>query len=71
MKKRLKKATAKSEALIKEAHNTIAQEIENAKKDLYNSTLELVAEATGKVLGEKIDAKKDTKLISESLEEAK
>ena len=65
-----KKATAKSEALIKEAHNTIAQEIENAKKDLYNSTLELVAEATGKVLGEKIDAKKDTKLISEALEEA-
>jgi hypothetical protein len=57
--------------LIKEAHNTIAQEIENAKKDLHNSTLELVAEATGKVLGEKIDAKKDTKLISESLEEAK
>ena len=65
-----KKATAKSEALIKEAHNTIAQEIENAKKDLHNSTLELVAEATGKVLGEKIDAKKDTKLISEALEEA-
>ena len=64
------KATAKSEALIKEAHNTIAQEIENAKKDLHNSTLELVAEATGKVLGEKIDAKKDTKLISEALEEA-
>jgi len=61
---------AKSEALIKEAHNTIAQEIENAKKDLHNSTLELVAEATGKVLGEKIDAKKDTKLISEALEEA-
>ena len=61
-----KKATAKSEALIKEAHNTI----ENAKKDLHNSTLELVAEATGKVLGEKIDAKKDTKLISEALEEA-
>ena len=66
-----KKATAKSEALIKEAHNTIAQEIENAKKGLHNSTLEWVAEATGKVLGEKIDAKKDTKLISESLEEAK
>ncbi len=56
--------------MIKEAHNTIAQEIENAKKDLHNSTLELVAEATGKVLGEKIDAKKDTKLISEALEEA-
>ena len=65
-----KKATAKSEALIKEAHNTIAQEIENAKKHPHNSTLELVAEATGKVLGEKIDAKKDTKLISEALEEA-
>ena len=65
-----KKATAKSEALIKEAHNTIAQEIENAKKDLHNSTLELVAEATGKVLGKKIDAKTDTKLISEALEEA-
>ena len=56
--------------MIKEAHNTIAQEVKNAKKELHNSTLELVAEAAGKVLNEKIDSKKDAKLISTALEEA-
>ena len=64
------KAAAKSEAMIKEAHDKITQEVESAKKELHNSTLELVAEATGKVLGEKIDSKKDAKLISTALKEA-
>ena len=64
------KAAAKSEAMIKEAHDKITQEVANAKKELHNSTLELVAEATGKVLGEKIDSKKDAKLISTALKEA-
>ena len=64
------KAVDKAKALVESAHDDIAKEIESARKMLYNETLELVAEATGKVLGEKIDAKKDTKLISEALEEA-
>ena len=37
---------------------------------IVNSTLELVAEAAGKVLNEKINSKKDAKLISTALEEA-
>ena len=63
-------ATAKSETIVSAAQAEIAKEVEQAKKALHNETLELVAEATGKVLGEKLDAKKDAKLISTALKEA-
>lgn len=65
------KAVAKSEAIVKAAQDEIAKEVENARKTLHNETLELVAEAAGKVLGEKIDAKIDAKVIAAAVKEAR
>ena len=64
------KATAKSEAIVKQAQDEIAKEVEAARKALHNETLDLVAEATGKVLGEKVDAKADAKVIAAAVKEA-
>jgi hypothetical protein len=38
---------------------------------LHNETLQLVAEATGTLVNEKLDAKKDGKLIEKALKEAR
>ena len=64
------KATAKSEAIVKQAQDEIAKEVEAARKALHNETLDLVAEATGKVLGEKVDAKADAKVLAAAVKEA-
>ncbi len=64
------KATAKSEVIVKQAQDEIAKEVEAARKALHNETLDLVAEATGKVLGEKVDAKADAKVIAAAVKEA-
>lgn len=66
-----RKAEAKAEAMLKSAKDELNKEIEAAKKDLKDETLDLVALATGKVLEEKVDAKKDSALISKALKEAK
>lgn len=63
------KATAKSETIVSAAQAEIAKEVEQAKKALHNETLELVAEATGKVLHEKVDAKTDATLIATAVKE--
>ena len=65
-----KKATDKADALVKQAHDDITQEVEAAKKSLYNETLELVADATGTVLHEKVDQKKDESLIQRAVKGA-
>ena len=64
------KASAKSEAIVKAAQDEIAKEVEAARKALHNETLELVAEATGTVLGAKVDAKTDAKVIAAAVKEA-
>lgn len=64
------KASAKSEAIIKSAQDEIAKEIEAARKTLHNETLELVAKATGTVLGSTVDAKVDAKIITAAVKEA-
>ncbi len=63
------KATVKSETIISAAQAEIAKEVEQAKKALHNETLELVAEATGKVLNEKVDTKTDATLIATAVKE--
>lgn len=63
------KATAKSETIVSAAQAEIAKEVEQVKKALHNETLELVAEATGKVLNEKVDAKTDATLIATAVKE--
>ena len=66
-----KKATDKADALVESARDEILKEVESAKRALYNDTLELVAEATGAVLGEKVDAKTDSRLIERAIKEAR
>ena len=64
------KAADKAEALVASAQNDIAKEVESARKLLHNETLDLVAEATGVVLGKKVDAKADALLIEKAIKEA-
>ncbi len=64
------KSEKKAAAMIDSAKDEISKEIEGAKKALQSEALELVAMATGKVLEEKIDAKKDSALIKKALKGA-
>lgn len=63
------KATVKSETIISAAQAEITKEVKEAKKALHNETIELVAEATGKILSEKVDSKTDAKLIATAVKE--
>ena len=65
------KAAKKSDHIIKQAEARLQTDIAEARKALKTETAELVALATGKIVREKVDAKKDASLIKEALEEAK
>jgi F-type H+-transporting ATPase subunit b len=62
------KAAAQGERLVAEAHEQIQRDVLAARRELKAETARLVAEATGAVLGEKLDGDKDRALISRSLE---
>lgn len=66
-----KKATDKADALVAAAREDISREVKAAKKELYNETLGLVADATGLVLKQKVDAKADAKLIERAVKESR
>lgn len=63
------RARRKAEALLDSAKIDIAREVEDARTALRAEAVELVASATGVVLQEKIDAKKDADLITRALTE--
>lgn len=65
------KAQARADGLVAAARTEIASEISAAKKALHDETLQLVAEATGTLIQEKIDVKKDSKLIEKAVKEAR
>ncbi len=65
------KGKASAEHIVAEARGTIAKEVVAAKKALHNETIELVALATEKVVGETVDAKVDTKVIKSALGDGK
>ena len=65
------KARTTAEKIAEEAQADIQKSIEAAKRDLHNETLELVALATEKVIGKKLDKKADAELIEKSLKEAR
>lgn len=65
------KAAKKSDHMIKQAEARLAQDISEARDALKRDTAELVALATGKIVREKVDAKKDASLIRDALKEAK
>lgn len=65
------KSKANAEHVLQAARDEIGKEVINAKKQLHNETIELVALATEKVVKGSHAAKADAKLIKSSLEEAK
>lgn len=64
------KAIVKVDGMIEDARNKIEDEVKQAQKNLQQETLRLVADATGIIIKEKLNASKDAKLIEEALEEA-
>lgn len=65
------KSKVQAEHIVAEAHESIAKEVLAAKKALHNETIELVAQATEKVVGKTVDAKLDQKVIKSAVEEGK
>jgi F-type H+-transporting ATPase subunit b len=65
------KSKARADHIIAEAHEQIEKDVASARKVLHNETLDLVAQATEKVVGKTVDVKVDDKVISAALKEAK
>lgn len=64
-------AGAKAEKIIADGRAQIASDIERAREELKNETLQLVARATSILIDEKVDAHKNEQLIKKALEEDK
>jgi F-type H+-transporting ATPase subunit b len=60
-------AEAKAEVIIKEAKDQTKQEMERARRKLQAEIINLIAEATEVITGEKVDAKKDAELIDRAI----
>lgn len=65
------KAAHKAERIVAEAREQLHRDVEKARKELKTETTHLVARATGIVLAEKIDERRDAALIERSLEESR
>jgi F-type H+-transporting ATPase subunit b len=61
------KAAKRAEHIVKEASASMEHELSKARTALKQETAQLVAEATGAILKEKVDAKKNAELISRAL----
>lgn len=61
-------ATRQAEIVLEEAQNQIAEDVKRAKRELKTEMVELVGQATSVIINEKIDAKKDAKIIEHMLE---
>ena len=66
-----KKAQTIAERIVADAHNQLDKDVANARKVLYNDTLELVGLATEKVIAKKLDKKADSDLIASAVEASK
>lgn len=65
------KAKARADKIVKNAHDQLEKDVVAARKALHNDTIELVALATEKVVGNLADAKLDKKIIETAVKEAK
>ena len=65
------RARSSAEKIVADAHAQVSKDIEKARRELHDETLELVAFATSKVVGKTLDSKTDEKLITDALKEAK
>lgn len=61
------KAKAKADGIIADAKSRIDQETARARKNLEKEMVSLVSEATEAIIGEKVDAKKDSALVERAL----
>lgn len=65
------KAKERAERVVADAHKQLEADIAKARRDLKKDTAALVADATERIIHEKVDASKDAKLIERSLGEAR
>ena len=65
------KAKSTAEKIVADAHAQISKDIDKARRELHDETLELIAFATEKIVRKKMDSKTDEALIAEVLKEAK
>lgn len=65
------KAAKKADHLVEQAEARIHSEVASARVALKSEMTALVAAATEKVLGQKVDSKTDAQLITEALKESK
>lgn len=63
------KAKVRAEQIVADAREQLERDVRKAREALKKDTIELVALATEKVVGEKLDAQKDGKLITAALQE--
>lgn len=61
------KAVKRAEHIVKEAQANMDHELNKARDALKQETARLVAEATGYIIKEKVDAKKNSELVSKAL----
>jgi len=65
------KAKERAERTIADAKGQIDKEVLSARKALHNETIELVAQATEKVVGKAVSSQVDEKVIAAAVREAK
>ncbi len=63
------KAKARAEQIVADARQQLEVDVAKARETLKKDTIELVALATEKVVGEKLDATKDADLVKKALME--
>ncbi|MCL2280742.1 F0F1 ATP synthase subunit B [Candidatus Saccharibacteria bacterium] len=62
-------ATTKADAIVAAADTRIRNSVQKAQKDLRDEVVELVATATEKIIGSRITAKEDAKLVADAIKE--
>ncbi len=65
------RARTTAEQIVSDAHAQIEKDIDKARRELHDETLELISMATEKVVRKTHDKKADEKLIATLLEEAR
>jgi len=63
------KAVGRAKKIVESAHEQIEKDVIAAKKTLHNETIDLVAEATEKILGSSVDSKIDQKVVTQAIKE--
>ena len=65
------RARTTAEKIVADAQAQLSKDIDKARRELHDETLQLVGLATEKVIRKKLDHKADAALITEALEEAR